>query len=112
MKMRVLVATVTALSAVTVGICAFIRPTIDSGDGSPRANQSWLPPSSREAWAFHCQKNPRLAATAVANALTVATKAVFIRSGAPNWHMNYLYEILWGSILRSFGSDPSRLSLR
>jgi hypothetical protein len=36
---------------------------------------------SREAWAFESQKNPRLAATAVANALTEATPVIFIDRG-------------------------------
>jgi hypothetical protein len=40
----------------------------------------------QEAWAFSCQKKcPRLAATGVANTLAVATSAIFIRDGAPNW---------------------------
>jgi hypothetical protein len=47
---------------------------------------------SREAWAFDGQKNPRLAATAVANALTVATPAIFMGGGAPNRRMNNFYE--------------------
>jgi hypothetical protein len=33
------------------------------------------------------RKNPPLAATAVANALTVATEAIFTASGAPNRRM-------------------------
>jgi hypothetical protein len=38
---------------------------------------------SREAGVFDGQKNPRLAATAVAYALTVATPAIFMGGGAP-----------------------------
>jgi hypothetical protein len=47
---------------------------------------------SREAWAFDCRKTPRLAATAIANALTVATPAIFIGGGAPGWRMGNFYE--------------------
>jgi hypothetical protein len=38
------------------------------------------------------RKNPRLAATAVANALTVATPAIFMGGGAPNGRMDQFYE--------------------
>jgi hypothetical protein len=48
---------------------------------------------SREAWAFDGQKNPRLAVTAVAYALTVATPAIFMHGGAPNWRMDNSYAI-------------------
>jgi hypothetical protein len=44
-----------------------------------------------EAWAFDGQKSPRLAATAIANALTVATLVIFIRGGAPNGRMGHSY---------------------
>jgi hypothetical protein len=42
---------------------------------------------SREAWAFDWKKNPRLAAAAVANALTVATPA-FLSADRADWRMD------------------------
>jgi hypothetical protein len=68
------------------------------GSGAPNGrmckyyeNAVWvatLTAFSREAWAFDGQKDPRLAATAVAYALTVATPTIFMGGGAPNWCMD------------------------
>jgi hypothetical protein len=45
----------------------------------------------REARACDSTKKPRLAATTVTNALTVATPAIFIGGGTPNWGMRNFY---------------------
>jgi hypothetical protein len=46
----------------------------------------------REAWACDATKDPRLAESAAANALTVATPAIFIRGGELEKVMEHFYE--------------------
>jgi hypothetical protein len=46
----------------------------------------------REAWACETDENPRLSATAVANALAVATFAIFIGNGELEKVMRHFYK--------------------